>query len=164
MIGGQFVHKLLGFQPEGLGALSPGQAASAPPWVHGLQPGSLKGCEPSVGNDGSQPFRLKSYYVCYPGRRRKASLPWAECSQTFSLKSQRLLVKWPNLPPTFVTPTLHDRDRYFQLGSYQRDFAYFVMVAAGRSGAGVRSIKRVPMIPVAKLRVAINPTTASNRK
>ena len=84
----KFAHKSSGFQPEGQGALSPGQAASAPPWVHGLQPSSLKGCEPRVGNVCCQPFRLKSFLRYNPGRRRKASSPWAEFCQAFSLKTK----------------------------------------------------------------------------
>ncbi len=46
-------------------------------------------------------------------------------------------VKWPNVPPTFVTlPST--TVTAFQLALYQPDFAYFVTAAGGLSGGGVR--------------------------
>ena len=46
---------------------------------------SLKDCE----RDGSQTFSLIVFWLVDPGRRRKASLPWAECSQAVGLTTQK---------------------------------------------------------------------------
>ena len=75
----------ISFRPTAWENLAQGEPLRRNPGFTIVIPSSLKDCEPRVGNDCCQPFRLKNFFRYYPGRRRSGS-PWAKVCQAFSLK------------------------------------------------------------------------------